>query len=145
MPNKALEIAIPLIKKFEGCRLRAYSDQGGRITIGWGHTGGIALGTVWGQEQADAQLLEDIGKVLAQVQGVVRVKINPNQLAALISFTYNLGVSNLVRSGLLRLINLSKFADAADQFLLWNHIGMYVSAGLTERRRAERALFMENA
>lgn len=142
MPNKALEIVIPFLKRWEGCRLSAYADDGGRATIGWGHTGGVQMGTKWTQEQADAQLLEDLGRVMAQVRGVVQAPTTSNQLAALLSFTYNLGIANLARSGLLKALNMRKYKDAADQFMLWNHIGMYVSRGLTDRRKAEMELFM---
>ena len=143
MPTKALEIALAFIKRWEGCELKAYSDQGGRVTIGWGHTGGVQLGTTWTQAYADEQLQEDLGRTMAQVIGVVKVPVNANQLAALLSFTFNLGVGNLVRSGLLKSLNLRKYEDAANQFPLWNHIGMYASLGLTNRRNAEKALFME--
>lgn len=138
----ALDIALDTIKKWEGCKLRAYTDQGGRVTIGWGHTGGIQLGEEWGQEQADEQLQFDVKSVLEKVKSFVRVPITDNQLAALTSFAYNLGPANLARSGLLKALNLRQYDTAADQFLLWNHIGMYVSPGLTLRREAEKLLFL---
>jgi lysozyme len=141
LPNGLLEF----IKHWEGCRLKAYTDQGGRVTIGWGHTGGVQLGNEWSQEQADEQLSTDLGGVLEKVRSLVRVPTTDNQLAALTSFSYNLGPLNLARSGLLRYLNLRKYANAAEQFLLWNHIGMYVSPGLTARREAERALFLKEA
>lgn len=139
----ALEIALPFIKQWEGCRLKAYSDQGGRITIGWGHIGGVSLGEEWGQAQADEQLEYDLSRVLEQVQALVRVPITPNQLAALLSFTYNLGAPNLAKSGLLKQLNRSNYEDAAEQFPLWCHIGLYMSQGLLNRREAEKALFLK--
>lgn len=142
--SSCLDIVIPFLKKEEGCKLIAYTDQAGRVTIGWGHTGNIAPGTEWSQEQADSTLLEDVQSVLNQVAKVVRVPLNDNQLSAVVSFTFNLGISNLSRSGFLKMINLHKFDKAADQLLLWNHIGMYVSPGLTARRIAERALFLKD-
>ncbi len=145
MDDKAKQIAAEFLKHFEGCKLLAYSDQRGRVTIGWGHTGGIQLGTQWAQEKADKQLLLDIDEVTELVRHAVIVPLNPNQLAALISFTFNLGIMNLRRSGLLKFLNVKKYQQAADQFLLWDHIGMYVVAGLTKRREAERALFLKDS
>lgn len=134
---------LDLIKHFEGCKLRAYPDQGGRITIGWGSTGpDIQLGLEWSQELADERLMKDVTECQARIMQLVKVPINANQLWALTSFTYNLGIGNLKRSGLLRLLNLRHYKEAAEQFLLWNKIGHYVSNGLTKRREAERALFL---
>lgn len=143
--DKILAIALPLIKEFEGCKLKAYADLGGRLTIGWGHTGDIQPGETWAQAQADEQLDYDVTRALKAVQGLVKVKLNDNQMAALTSFTYNLGPHNLAKSGLLKFVNYQKWGQAADQFLLWNHIGMYVSPGLTRRREAEKALFIKEA
>ena len=143
MPPSVLEIVTPFLKHWEGCVLTAYTDQGGRVTIGYGHTGNVALGTQVSQQQADELLEADIRGAVPQVEGVVKVPVNANQMAALISFTFNLGISNLTRSGLLLQLNRNNLLQAADQFLLWNHIGMYVSPGLSARRAAERALFLK--
>lgn len=141
--TNVLAIAIPFLKHWEGCKLKAYTDQGGRVTIGWGHTGGIQLGTEWGQDQADEHLTIDSTRTLQMVQSLVKVPVTDNQLAALLSFTFNLGPTNLKRSGLLRLLNLSQYDKAADQFPLWCHIGLYKSPGLVARREAEKALFLK--
>src|ERR1700731_4029416 len=101
----AIQIATNLIKKYEGCRLKAYADQGGRVTIGWGSTGSIQLGTEWSQQQADEILQEAVETLPPRILQLVKAPINTNQLAALIDFTYNLGVGNLARSGLLKFIN----------------------------------------
>ena len=56
-----VEIALPLIKEFEGCKLKAYRDQRGIWTCGWGATGPeITAKTTWTQEQADARLVKDV-------------------------------------------------------------------------------------
>ena len=53
---------------------------------------------------------------------------------------------NLVASTLLRKVNAGDFAGAAEQFLVWDKARvngvLQPLAGLTRRRRAERALFM---
>lgn len=131
-----------LIEEFEGCKLRAYMDQAGRVTIGYGHTGGVQMGDSITQEQAEAYLAEDMARAEEQVKSVVKVALTHNQLHALVSFTFNLGIGNLKRSGLLRYLNLREYEKAADQFPLWNKIGAYTSPGLTRRRAAERVLFL---
>jgi lysozyme len=144
MPPNALDIAIAFIKQWEGCKLTAYIDQGGRVTIGWGSTGGVQLGETWSQQEADEFLLEDVTEALQHVKDLVKVPLTNNQLAALTSFAYNLGATNLARSGLLKFLNQSNPTKAADQFPLWCHIGLYQSPGLLARRQAERALFLKD-
>ena len=64
------------------------------------------------------------------------------QFAALVSFTYNVGSGALNSSTLLRRLNAGDTFGAANEFLRWNRAGGRVLAGLTRRRREERALFL---
>lgn len=141
--NKAKLIATDFIKQWEGLSLKAYSDQGGKITIGYGHTGGIEFGTQISEEQAIKFLEEDLTIAIERTLQLVLVPLTNNQLAALASFVFNLGPNNLKRSGLLKMLNMKKYREAADQFPLWCHIGLYVSQGLLNRRNAEKALFLK--
>ena len=55
------ERGISLIKKYEGCRTKAYLCPAGVWTIGYGHTGPeVVQGLVWSQEQVDAALKQDL-------------------------------------------------------------------------------------
>ena len=63
----ALEILLPLIKEFEGCRLKAYLCPAGVWTIGWGCTEGVKPGMVWSREEAEQALLREIAKHEAAV------------------------------------------------------------------------------
>ena len=141
--SELLDKCCDTIEQFEGCKLTSYQDQGGKWTIGYGATGpGIDAGVTWTQRQADDRLEEDVARFLSLVQKAVSVPINDNQTTALVSFTYNVGIYNLERSGLLRFLNQEKYAQAADQFLLWDHVGAYRNPGLTNRRIKERELFL---
>ncbi|AXE31651.1 muraminidase [Chromobacterium phragmitis] len=133
---------IRLIKQFEGLRLAAYQDMVGVWTIGYGHTGpDVKAGLIITQQQADKLLAADLEKFETGVGQLVAVPLNANQFAALVSFSYNLGLGNLRSSTLLRLLNQGDFAGAAAQFSRWNRAGGQVVAGLARRRQAEQALF----
>lgn len=137
--------AIPLIQRFESCRLTAYPDPATKAdpwTCGWGSTGSdIHKGTVWTQDQADNRLLLDVARFERGVKQLVTVPLTDNQLGALISFAYNVGIGALARSTLLKLLNAGAYEAASDQFARWNRAAGKVMAGLTRRRAAEKALF----
>lgn len=140
---------IDLIKSFEGLELIAYPDPGtggDPWTIGWGHTGSeVVPGLVITLAQAEQILQSDIQRFEPRLNALLKVSANQNQWDALMSFIYNLGAGNLASSTLLKLLNAGDFAGAADQFLRWNKAAGNVLPGLTARRAAERALFLEAA
>ena len=140
-----IDIAVNLIKEFEGCRLTAYPDPvsgGAPWTVGWGSTGpNIGRGVVWTQQQADDDLSARVQAIGAQIENLVSVTMNDNQEAALCSFAYNLGVHALQESTLLRLLNQGDVAGAAAQFPKWDMAGGSVVQGLLKRRLAEQAVF----
>jgi lysozyme len=134
-----------LIKEFEGCELKAYPDPatgGEPITIGYGHTGGVKLGEVITQEQANEYLISDVKRFADAVNQMVTVPITQGEFDALCSFAFNLGVGNLRKSTLLRKLNSGNKELASNQFLVWNMASGRVMAGLTRRREAERTLFL---
>lgn len=139
------DVAYPLIKGEEGCSLVAYHgacDRPGVWTIGWGETGpGIVEGTSWTQEQCDAAFEQRMTGYGSGVDTLVKVPIDDNQKAALVSFAENLGLASLQHSTLLTMLNDSNYSGASAQFPYWNHSDGQVVPGLTGRRAAERILF----
>lgn len=138
----AKSVALEIIKPFESCKLKSYLCPAGVWTIGWGSTGpDVVKGLVWTQDQADNRLLLDVTRFERGVLALLKVKLSDNQLGALISFAYNVGLKALGDSTLLRLLNAGDFKGASEQFLRWNKAGGKVLAGLTRRRQAEKQVF----
>ncbi len=133
---------VNLIKSFEGLRLKAYQDAVGVWTIGYGTTRGVKPGQEISEAQAEALLKTDLNRFERAVNQAVRVPINDNQFAALVSFSYNVGAGALRSSTLLKKLNRRDFYGAANELPRWNRAGGRVLAGLTRRRNAERALFL---
>ncbi len=139
------DAGLKLIKEFEGCKLKAYRDIVGVITIGWGAThddGPIKPGTVWTQAQADDRLNKDLLRFQNGVYDLLDVSLSDDQYSALVCFSYNLGLTALKYSHLLAKINDEDFEGAAEEFLKWCKAGGKVVPGLLRRRQAERALFL---
>lgn len=142
------EQTLELIRKWEGCKLTAYKDVAGVWTIGYGHTEKVEEGDTCTPEQAEYWLREEVEWFQKGVLGSCKVLPNSNQLTALVSFTYNLGLGNLRQSTLLRKHNIGNFAGAAAEFKKWNKARHPVTkqlrevSGLTERRKDERRVYL---
>ena len=137
---------IELLKQFEGCRLTAYQDSVGVWTIGFGTTTGVKEGQTISQVKAEEYLRFDLAIFEKAVTESLKVPVNQNQFDALVSFTYNVGVSAFRSSTLLNLINekTDKKVVAAE-FSKWVKAGNQTLPGLVSRRKAESELFLKGA
>jgi lysozyme len=137
-----------LIKRFEGYSDRPYKCPAGISTIGYGNTyypNGTKVKITDKQitkEYANEILAHTADEFAEDVLKLVKSKINVNQLNALTSFAYNVGVANLQKSTLLKLVNINpNDGNIAKEFLKWNKAAGKVLNGLTNRRIAESALY----
>lgn len=131
---------IALIKKWEGLRTKAYQDVAGIWTIGYGHTSAagspkVTSGLVITEKQAEEILKQDLVKFETQVSSLVKVPLNDNQFAALVSFHYNTGA--LGKSTLLKKVNSKDFKAVPNEFLKWVNAGGKFVKGLENRRKDE--------
>lgn len=134
MINKA---GIDLIKSFESLKLKAYVCPAGKLTIGWGHTKGVYKGQEITLEQAEAFLLDDLQDAQRAVSGLVKVPLTDNEYAALVSFTFNVGVGQFRNSTLLKLLNKNMHDAIPAQLMRWNKVNGQEMGGLSRRRKAE--------
>jgi lysozyme len=160
------QAGLALIKAAEGLvdgdtstvNIDPYLDPVGIWTIGWGHAiwhqvrflrgdadrdlarslyrGGLT------EPQAERLLAADLMEAGRDVLAAVDVALNDNEYAALVSFTFNLGVGNLRSSTLLRLLNAGDRIGAAGQFGRWVLADGQRLPGLVKRRETERLLFL---
>lgn len=131
-----------LVQSFEGFQAVPYWDYQ-QWSSGYG-TPAQGPDEVIDRETAEQRLREHLAIAARAVDELVTVPLTPPQRDALISFQYNTG--GLAASLLLRRLNGGDYAGAADELLRWNKVeqrGVMVElAGLTYRRRRERALFL---
>jgi lysozyme len=141
------DAGLALIKSFEGCVLKVYPDPatgGEPYTGGYGHTGGLKLGQPVTQEQADEWLEQDLYKFENGVNYLCEEPLNSNQFSALVCFAYNVGLSALAGSTIMRLINEKHADQAAAHFGSWIYADLQIMPGLVRRRAAEAALFSKD-
>ncbi len=130
-----------LIKRFEGCQLKAYICPAGVVTCGWGSTGpDISLKTVWTQKQADERMLRDAQKFLNEARKLCP-NLSGNKLAAVADFCYNLGSGRLRTSTLRKKILAEDWEAVPSEFRKWVNGGGKKLKGLVIRREAEIELF----
>lgn len=135
---KTSENGINLIKKFEGCQLKAYKCAAGVWTIGYGHTAGVKSTDTITEMQAENYLKTDLENFEAKVEKYnSKYSWNQNEFDALVSFAYNIGnIDQLTANGTRERYTI------AEKILCYNKAGGEVLYGLTKRREAERELFL---
>lgn len=131
------------IGNFEGLSLQPYRDGGGLWTVGYGHRianqatypNGITLA------QAIAFMHEDVKETIA---GLMGLKLNlsfQHQQDAVISLTFNIGISAFRKSVICETL-LNKGVDLW-AWARWVHDAKgVIEPGLTRRREAEMRLFI---
>ena len=136
-----------LIKRFEGCKLKAYKCPAGLWTISWGLTfypdgTKVKEGDVITQERAEQLFDIVLNEFAAKVDGLVKSNVTANNFSALVSFTWNVGVGNLKKSTLLRKVNANpKDKTISAEFKKWVRANGEVLKGLVRRREAEAKLY----
>jgi lysozyme len=134
---------LALIRDFEGFSAVAYLCPAGVWTIGYGFTQGVKEGDKITREAADARLAYEVGAFATGVANLITRPANENELAAMTSLAFNTGLAAFGRSTVLRAHNRGDTEAAARAFGLWNKAGGKTLRGLTRRRSAEAALYLE--
>lgn len=108
-----------------------------------GHYGAdVTKGMVITQEQADSMLLSDLKEYEAYVRKTCNyLDLNQNQFDALVSFTYNCGLGNLIK---LTKNQTRTTKEISEHIEAYNKgAGGIVLAGLVRRRKEEKELFLK--
>ena len=149
------QAAIDLAKRFEGfCQVpkadpdRAYPYvcPAGFWTIGYGHLCDAKHLPIT-MEEGEAYLAADMADSLsATLRYCPVLATEPDgRLAAIVDFTFNLGVGRLQTSTLRRRVNQRDWVAAAKELRRWVNGGGRVLPGLVTRRDAETGLLLCNA
>ena len=138
----AVNTAAEMIMGFEGFAADAYHDNK-QVSIGYG-TKANGMKTIT-REEARLELLREVFERRTFVLKHVKVQLNENELAALISFSYNVGLGSFRKSTLLKKLNAGDRDGATAEFHRWCKSKKKVIWGLRVRRMAEARLFRKPA
>lgn len=129
------------IRNFEGFKSHAYQDVAGVWTIGYGHTKNVQPTDIISAAQGYRMLRKELVEYENYVKSYVTVPLHQHQFDALVSWTYNLGPTNLKNSGMLKVLNQGRYDLVPDEMRRWNKANGIVLDGLIKRREAEAQLF----
>lgn len=147
MKNNIANSTVDLIALFEGCKLKAYKLDGDVWTIGYGHTEDVYEGMIISKKKAEEFLFGDLKERQNFLNKVIKVPLSQNQFDALMSFLYNRGSGNFLKSRLYKLVNEEKFYDAGNAFLdpenwKFSKFSTQIQQSLKRRREKEKEVFM---
>lgn len=138
-----------LIKKFEGCKLKAYRCPANVLTIGYGNTfyedgTKVKEGDIITQQRAEELAKFIIDQFAVTIAPFILKPLNENQFSACVSLAYNIGTGNFKKSSVFKKLNINaNDSTIADSFRLWNKGGGKVLRGLVNRREAEIQLYFK--
>jgi lysozyme len=143
--NKALEIAVPMCKSFEGFSSKPYICPAGYPTIGYGTvykpdgTKVTMEHPAVSKQTAEDWLVSELkNKYMLGVMVASPVLLQyPQALGAIADFAYNLGTARYRSSTLKRRIDAEQWAAAKLELHKWVYGGGKKLPGLVRRRQAE--------
>lgn len=166
MARKINDEGLALVKQWEGLVLYTYDDFDakrppkrimpgdhvrGTLTLGYGHTLTATPGREISEAEAERLLKHDLAWAEAAVSRLVRVPLNDNQFAALVSFVFNVGEGGkkpgdgFATSTLLKKLNNGDYDAVPGEMLRWVHSKGKRMQGLVNRRAQEGALWGKGA
>ena len=157
---KVSPAALKMVKHHEGVRVKPYRCPALLWTVGVGHVidpnhikvpfeerRNLPIPNGWDRvlsmDEVDSILSQDLGRFERGVARLCPASTNSQGIFdALVSFSFNVGLGNLQRSGLRMKTNRGEFQDAAEEFMKWTKAAGRVLPGLVKRRQDERAMYL---
>ena len=139
-----IAVSAGAVAYFEGVIPQTYRDPVGIPTACAGETGPhIVMGQTWTMEQCIQMLDESLYRHWMGVSRCMDAEITTNQAAAILSWTYNIGVGAACSSTLARMVNQGAPAEIwCNQLTRWTKakkMGVTIELpGLVKRRAAEK-------
>jgi len=133
-------LTVGFIAKWEGKSNKAYLDLVQVPTVCYGTTRNVTLGDVRTDDECIALLKAEIGRINTVLTSATSTYLKPNERAAIVSWAYNVGDGNMLRSTLLRKVKAGDIQGACNELTRWVYAGGRKVRGLVNRREAERKL-----
>ena len=133
-----LAAAAAFIIPWEGNSTKPYLDVGGVPTVCAGVIKGVNLSKLYTEQECSEMNASEIQAHAEKVLACVTRPVSQDEKIAIISIGYNAGTSAICNSTLVSKLNAGE--PYCDEYLRWNKVKKKEVRGLTNRRKAERAL-----
>ena len=133
-------IATTCVAGFEGLRQVAYRDPVGIPTICFGETKGVRMGDKASLDECKGMLADSLEIANAGVSSCAKVDLPDDTRAAMVSFTYNVGVGTFCRSTMAKKLNAHDLAGACNELPRFVYAKGVKLPGLVRRRAEERRI-----
>lgn len=136
-----------ILKEYESFREWSYLDSGGVWTYGYGFTKTpiglkVTKGNYINKSDSDKFLIKIVTNELLEITRLIRRDLKPNQYIALISLTYNIGLTAFRRSTLLQFINQNRDEETIrSEWKRWSYDNGKWIKGLYNRRCKELNIY----
>lgn len=132
----AVAATVAIVAPWEGLRTDPYRDLVGKWTVCYGDTN-VPMRR-YTPEECTALLEAQVERYMDGIGECIRAPVTTNQIAALTSWAYNVGIGAACNSTLMRQLNAGEPAEVwCAQLLRWDYAGGKRVRGLTNRRNDE--------
>lgn len=143
---KTSEDGLKHIADYEGCMAEAYQCSADKWTVGLGHTKGVNEGDVASYRDMADWFIDDVQQAERVVDRLLAMNVSQPQYDMAVSFVFNLGAGNFVRSTFLKKLNADD-ETACDELTRWVYVNgkdcrvaTNNCAGIVKRRQSEREI-----
>ena len=130
-------VLLSCVPQFEGMVLRGYTDPIGIVTACAGHTATAVLGKPYTKAECEKLLVDDLVKHAEGVKRCIERPLPVHQLAAAVSFAFNVGVPRFCGSTFAKKLRAND-PMACAEISRWTFAGGRELPGLVKRRAVER-------
>ena len=130
-----IALSTPFIAKWECLETTAYKDIVGVPTVCYGETRGVQMGQTYTKEQCFAMLKVAVAEYYSKLQVYMTNPNIPVSLqASMVELAYNVGISAVGNSTMMKLANAGNYVAACNELSKWVRAGGKVVKGLENRR-----------
>ena len=135
-------LAMPVVAVYEGTSLTTYQDPVGIPTVCMGETDrDLTIRERFTLAECQVVMGASLYKHASELDRCITRPVEPYEAAALLSIVYNVGVSALCKSTMVKQINAGEPGSVwCQQFDRWVYAKGIKLRGLVKRREAEKAL-----
>lgn len=131
------EAGIKRILKYESCRLEPYRCSAGVWTDGVGNTFDVSPGFPISETHAARDFVDNLKHFEKQLYRALPYDVSQYTWDALMSFAFNIGMTQFKRSTLLKRIKQDRLGEACMEMNRWVYVKKRRLKGLVKRRKEE--------